>query len=122
MTYRLRYFLATFLTIIAGLLSRRLSFLPPEVGDALWAVMIYMMLRLFYGGKCSSRIAISALVISFSVEFSQLLTWDWLVRWRAGLIGHLLLGQGFLVSDLIAYTIGIGLVTYLDTHWIRRGR
>lgn len=122
MTHRLFYPLATLLTIIAGLLSRRLAFLPSEVGDALWAVMVYLILRTFWQGKWPSATARLALVISFLVEFSQLLTWDWLVRFRLSLLGHLLLGQGFLVRDLIAYTIGISLITYIDTNWIRRSK
>ena len=51
--------------------------------------------------------AACALITSFAVEFSQLIKWGWLVRIRSTTIGHLLLGQGFLWSDLLAYTVGI---------------
>ena len=58
--------------------------------------------------------AMAALITSFAVEFSQMLTMPWLVRVRSTFLGHMLLGQGFLWSDLLAYTLGI-VVIYLIT-------
>ena len=64
--------------------------------------------------------AMAALITSFAIEFSQILTPDWLVKIRSTFLGHMLLGQGFLWSDLLAYTIGIAVV-YGITALIRQG-
>ena len=56
---------------------------------------------------------------SYCVEFSQLIRWPWLVEFRSTTIGHLMLGQGFLWSDLIAYMIGIQLF-YILTDYIEK--
>lgn len=97
-----------------GLLSRRLPIIPAETGDALWAMVVFLAWAILLPGKSSRTLAVLALTSSYLVEFSQLLTWDWLVQFRATTIGHLLLGQGFLVSDLIAYLIGVVLIAILD--------
>ena len=64
--------------------------------------------------------AMAALITSFAIEFSQMLTPDWLVKIRSTFLGHMLLGQGFLWSDLLAYTIGIAVI-YGLTALIRKG-
>ncbi len=100
--------------IALGLLSRRVSFLPDACGDALWAMMVYCCVRILLVRSKLIVVALIALLLSFSVEFSQMLTFDWLVRFRSTFLGHMLLGQGFLWSDLLAYTIGVAII-YLIT-------
>lgn len=104
---RLLYICAIAVVIMLGLFSRKLSFVPECVGDALWAVVMYCCWRIVLVRRLPYIAAVCALVTSFAVEFSQLIKWGWLVRVRSTTIGHLLLGQGFLWSDLIAYTVGI---------------
>lgn len=103
------------LTIVVGLLSRKVAGLPAGIGDALWAVVIYLGWRLLaLPPRWSAGLA---LLVSYLVEFSQLLTWPWLVAFRATLIGHLLLGQGFLWSDLLAYTLGVLAAVACDSYF-----
>lgn len=104
---RLIYVCAIAVLIVLGLLSRRVSFVPESFGDALWAVVMYCCWRILLIKRPLYIAAVCALVTSFAVEFSQLIKWEWLTRVRSTTIGHLLLGQGFLWSDLIAYTVGI---------------
>ena len=40
------------------------------------------------------------------IEFSQLYQENWIIEIRNTTLGHLVLGQGFLWSDLLAYTFG----------------
>ena len=47
------------------------------------------------------------LIVCFVIEFCQLLTYDWLVQLRATLPGRMILGQGFLWSDICAYAAGV---------------
>ena len=95
------------LLIPIGLISRRISFIPAETGDALWAMMVFCMWRIILQNKKLSVVAIASLVHCYLVEFSQMITWRWLVSFRQTFIGHMMLGQGFLWIDLIAYSVGI---------------
>ena len=90
-----------------GLCSRQFNSIPNETGDALWAMMVFCIWRIILHKKKLTTIAIVSLISSYLVEFSQLITWSFLVEFRKTFIGHIMLGQGFLWIDLLAYTIGI---------------
>jgi len=47
------------------------------------------------------------------VEISQLYQVEWLNNIRSTTLGRLVLGQGFLWSDIISYTVGITIATFL---------
>lgn len=95
--------------ISIGLLSRS-KFLAPaipaNVGDALYATLIYFLLAVFWPKFNPKKRLLSTIGFCFLVEFSQLATWPWLVQLRQTLLGKLILGQGFLWQDLVAYCIG----------------
>ena len=113
------YLIGLALIIVSGLLSRKVDWLPEETGDALWAIMVYCLLRVIFPTARLLYIAIGSLTISYCVEFSQLIRWPWLVEFRSTTVGHLMLGQGFLWSDIVAYTIGI-ILFYLLNDYIEK--
>lgn len=117
---RICYLAGIAVLIALGLLSRRVKFVPAACGDALWAMMVYCCFRIVLIRKPMIISAVAALITSFAIEFSQMLTPDWLVKIRSTFLGHMLLGQGFLWSDLLAYTIGIAVI-YGLTALIRKG-
>ena len=117
---RICYLAGIAVLIALGLLSRRVKFVPAACGDALWAMMVYCCFRIVLISKPMIISAVAALITSFAIEFSQMLTPDWLVKIRSTFLGHMLLGQGFLWSDLLAYTIGIAVI-YGLTALIRKG-
>ena len=117
---RIFYLSGIAVLIALGLLSRRVKFVPAACGDALWAMMVYCCFRIVLIRKPMIISAVAALITSFAIEFSQMLTPDWLVKIRSTFLGHMLLGQGFLWSDLLAYTIGIAVI-YGLTALIRQG-
>ena len=117
---RIFYLSGIAVLIALGLLSRRVRFVPAACGDALWAMMVYCCFRIVLIRKPMIISAMAALITSFAIEFSQMLTPDWLVKIRSTFLGHMLLGQGFLWSDLLAYTIGIAVI-YGLTALIRQG-
>ena len=117
---RICYLAGIAVLIALGLLSRRVKFVPAACGDALWAMMVYCCFRIVLIRKPMIISAMAALITSFAIEFSQMLTPDWLVKIRSTFLGHMLLGQGFLWSDLLAYTIGIAVI-YGLTALIRQG-
>ncbi|MCY9213529.1 DUF2809 domain-containing protein [Bacillus haynesii] len=79
----------TFAAMAAGLASRKtadmlLDIVNAYLGDVLWA-----------------------LVFCFLIECSQLYHAPWIDHMRAAPLGGLILGYGFLWSDLLAYVLGV---------------
>lgn len=112
-----------------GLLSRspRL-FLPPFLrtysGDVLWALLVYLLIRWL---RPSHRLFVSALaasLVAVGIEISQLYHAPWIDALRHTRIGGLLLGFGFLWSDLICYAGGItlGFVCETTAQGVRKGQ
>ena len=110
---RVIYFCAIILLIPVGLLSRRVAALPDACGDALWSMMVFCCWRIVLARKKPITIAAAALLTAFAVEFSQLVRYDWLDSFRSTFIGHMMLGQGFLWTDLVADAVGVAVMFLL---------
>lgn len=122
---RLYYFLLIVLTIIIGLASRYFSNYFPEIinlglGDALWALMMYWMIAFVFPAVSIRNLTALALSVCFLVEFSQLIQVDWLNTLRSNRFAALVLGQGFLWSDFLAYTIGVVSGMLIEINLMRR--
>jgi Protein of unknown function (DUF2809) len=109
-----------------GLLSRsqwlpRGSFIAEFAGDTLWAAMVYFGVALLMPKFRPQILAIYALIFAFAIEFSQLLEWPWIVQLRSDPFARLILGRGFLWTDLLCYTVGV-LLAKLADHGGRRLR
>lgn len=114
MKARIKYFVIVCLIISIGLSSRSLDFIPLIIGDILYAMMIYFIMRFFFLKFRPIKIACIALVICFGIEFLQLYQAEWLVSIRNTKLGALVLGQGFLLSDLSAYFLGVSVAYFLE--------
>lgn len=108
---RVLYCIFIIITMILGLLSRKISYLPYVIkaysGDVLWALMIFFMAAFIFNEKKSVIVSIIALGFSYSIEFSQLYHSPWIDSIRSTTLGGLILGFGFLWSDILCYTIGV---------------
>lgn len=116
---RLRYLFMIFIVICLGLLSRRMSDYIPDIidlflGDLLWALMVYLMSRALFINWSARKIVLIGILFCFTIEFSQLYHGDWIDMIRRTTLGGLILGYGFLWSDLIAYLLGIGSGAAID--------
>ncbi|TRX65678.1 DUF2809 domain-containing protein [Flammeovirga kamogawensis] len=76
------------------------------IGDYLYALMIYFIAGFIFNKKGTGTILILSILICYLIEFQQLYQADWIVKLRANKLIALVLGRGFLWSDLVAYTIG----------------
>lgn len=94
------------IVILAGLLSRKLTMIPAITGDALYAVMIFLMIKFLLINTDYRKIAVLSLSICFLIELSQLYDAPWFNQIRNTNLGALVLGRGFLWTDLLAYTAG----------------
>ncbi len=117
---RVIYLLITVIIIFLGLTSRKLSeylpgFVAEYAGDTLWAAMVYFGLRFLFPAIGILKTMIFALLFSYAIEVSQLYQTEWINNIRNTTIGALVLGHGFLWSDLICYTVGIGISSIADS-------
>ncbi len=76
-------------------------------GDALWALMIVLILGFIWPKLRPKQLALFALLICFTVEFGQLYQPAWLTAVRKTTLGHLVLGSTLNPMDLLAYTVGV---------------
>jgi len=116
---RLLYLLVIVIVMLLGLGSRQYAeYLPPFVGvhfgDALWAAMIYFGFRLLRPQSSLRLVAALSLLFCFAIELSQLYQAEWINDIRSTTLGGLILGRGFLVVDLVRYTVGIACAAVLD--------
>jgi len=109
---RILYFFLIILVMFLGLASRRYSYVLPtwaatNAGDALWALMVFLGFGFIFKSSSTLKTALLAITFSYSIEISQLYHAPWIDAMRNNTIGGLILGYGFLWSDLVCYIIGI---------------
>ncbi|MEO8532219.1 MAG: DUF2809 domain-containing protein [Flavobacterium sp.] len=111
---RIYYCLSLFLVIGLGILSRKIAIIPLCFGDLLYAVMIYIIVRILFIDKKALHIILISLLFCYSIEFFQLYQANWIITVRKTLFGRYVLGQGFLWSDLLAYTFGVTIAFIIE--------
>jgi hypothetical protein len=98
--------------MLVGLASRRYrqhlpAFIGEYSGDVLWALMLFLVVSLVLAGRPLFLRYIISLILAFAVEVSQLYHSPWIDSIRNTTLGGLVLGFGFLWSDLVCYLVGI---------------
>ena len=83
------------------------SDLYKAVPDALWAMMVALLFALPKPYGTTRKIALSALLFSVAIEFSQIYQADWINALRKTTLGALVLGSGFAWLDMLYYLFGI---------------
>jgi hypothetical protein len=116
---RVAYAIALGLIVAAGLASRRFgdalpAFIATYAGDTLWASMVFVGLGFLFTRWSTGRVAAAALAFSCLDEISQLYHAPWIDAIRATTPGALVLGYGFLWSDLACYTVGVALAAVVE--------
>lgn len=111
---RLVYSALIVLTLLSGLASRQFqdylpTFLATYAGDTLWALLVFLLTGFLLPKKSIFLNALIALIFSFGIEISQLYHAAWIDTIRQTRLGGLILGFGFLWSDLLCYTAGIAI-------------
>lgn len=87
--------------------------IPLLVGDVLYAVMMFLIICFLFLRLSFKNIALISLSICYLIEFGQLYTAPWIDRIRDTTFGALVLGRGFLWSDLAAYTLGTAICLFI---------
>lgn len=106
--------------IFIGLCSRRYREQLPYVvaeysGDTLWALMVFLLIStIFVRSSLLSR-GLIAFAFSVLIEISQLYHAPWIDAIRQTRLGGLVLGFGFLWSDLVCYFVGILIGVFIES-------
>jgi hypothetical protein len=116
---RVVYGVALLLVVAAGLASRRVgsdlpAFVAAYAGDTLYATMIVVLLAIAAPRASTMHLAAGALAFCVAVEISQLHHAPWIDAIRNTTPGALVLGYGFLWSDLACYVAGVALGAAVD--------
>ena len=106
-------------TIVVGLATRRFRrSLPAAVGlyagDVLWATMVYLLLAAIWPRASIRRLAVGTAAFALAIEMGQLYRAPWIDAVRGTRLGGLVLGFGFLWSDVACYAVGIALAVLID--------
>ncbi len=107
---RLPYLCALIVLCVLGLLVRRRSAVSPSFftvyfPDAAWTMAVYCGFGLLFCRDARLHFP-AALGVSVLIELTQLWHPPFLEALRATTLGGLVLGYGFLWSDLVCYTVG----------------
>jgi hypothetical protein len=115
--------------IILGLASRKMASILPNflnvyLGDALWALMVFIGVGFIFRKMETTKVALIGISFCYLIELSQLYQANWINEIRRTTLGGLVLGYGFLWSDLLAYFIGISVGAAIEILWrgIQKGK
>ena len=82
------------------------GFIRHTFGDFLCVILLYCFFKTFIEGH-HFKIAISVLLIAFTVEFLQLTNYLEFFNLQNNHLAKVILGSTFQFSDLVAYSLGI---------------
>lgn len=110
------YFLyAILLLLIEVLIASYLhdAIIRPYGGDFLVVILLYCVIKAFANAPVF-RTAMSVLIFSYLVEISQYFHLTRLLGLQNSRMADWLLGHSFSLTDMLAYTLGIGLVLVVE--------
>ncbi len=104
---------------LLGIGSRRYAqvlpgFIAAYAGDTVWALAAFLGIGLVLPRASTRTIACLAMAFSVAVEISQLYHAPWIDSIRQTTLGGLILGFGFLWSDLACYAMGVTLGVIIE--------
>nr|WP_321453469.1 DUF2809 domain-containing protein [uncultured Carboxylicivirga sp.] len=123
--YSIRNFLATLFLMALGLFVRSSyitvpTSIEPYIGDIIWGAMVFFFFGTFLSTISAKNRILVAITFSYLIEFSQLLKYNWLEHLRSYKIIALVIGYDYSTSDLICYTIGIGIAFLSELIFVKR--
>ena len=120
--FRYRYFILSIVIFLIELfigLFIHDEIIRPHIGDLLVVILIYCFLRSFLNFS-TCTIAIAALLFSYMVEILQYFKIVEKLGLQNSKIARTIIGTSFSWIDMLAYTIGIGLVLLIEKAIIKK--
>lgn len=101
-----------FIEVLIALYLRN-DFIRSYVGDFLVVILLYCFVRTFLKAPVIT-VAIGVLLFSFVIETGQYFHFIALIGLQHSTLARVVLGDSFTLDDLIAYTVGILMVTTVE--------
>ena len=117
LTFNTKYFLfaiALFVIEVSIALFVHDRFVRPYVGDFLVVILIYCAVRTFIKAA-PAKIAPGVLLFSYTIEILQYFQIVDRLGLSRNVIAKTVIGYGFEWWDLVAYTLGVGLILILES-------
>lgn len=114
---RLIYLIVLIFIICTGLYTKNMTGKITEIIDIIdvvWSMMVYFLFRIVFINWTIKKVAAFGIMFSFIVELSQLYHSDWIDKLRNTFLGGIILGSEFVLTDLLAYLVGIGFAAVID--------
>ena len=110
-----KYFIAFLLLFLieVSIAKYTKGFLRHTIGDVLATMLLYSLIKSFIKSSVIKTLLI-VLVISFVIEFLQLSNLQNLYPENLKGLLKLVLGTSFSIGDLIAYSVGIGILYFIE--------
>lgn len=89
------------------------AYIRPYGGDFLVVILIYCTVRAFFKTPVMAT-CIGVLLFSYIVEITQYFNLVYVLGWGNSRTARILMGTHFSFIDLLAYTLGIGLVILIE--------
>lgn len=114
MQFNYNHFIAfIFLLFTEILLTQTTGFIRHTFGDFLAVIGVYCFIKSFF--KITPiHLGIGVLIFSFTIELLQLTTFLNLIGLGGNKTANIIFGNTFSFSDLIAYTLGVITIVFID--------
>ncbi|WP_240186749.1 ribosomal maturation YjgA family protein [Pedobacter namyangjuensis] len=94
------------------------NFIRPYIGDVLVVILIYYFVKAFIKAPVLPM-AIGVLIFSYLVETLQYFQFVKLIGLANNKLANIVIGNYFAWEDIVAYTIGITIVLFIETYFIK---
>lgn len=99
--------------VIELIIAQTTGFIRHTLGDFLVVILLFYLMKAFFSFS-NITIGIGVLLFSFLVEFLQLTSFLEFIGMQNNKLATIILGATFSIGDLIAYTLGIVTVLYVE--------
>lgn len=106
------------LGIVSRVVHTGMVIFDKYLGDTLYAAMFYAIFRLFWRGMAAARLAVSVMVVMTGIELFQLTMIPARLLTNEHLMARItarLIGTEFSFRDLLAYSVGIACMYFVDS-------
>lgn len=116
--FNLKYFIAFIILLFTEILiSKTTGFIRHTFGDFLATIGVYVFVKSFLYIK-PIPLAIGVLVFAFVVELLQLTSFLEITGLSESRVATIIFGNTFSYGDLIAYTLGVVTIVFIDKNYI----
>lgn len=120
MKFNRRYFIAFILLLLTEIgIAKTSGFIRHTFGDFLAVIGVYCLVKSFIE-LTPMKVGIGVLIFSFFVEILQLSPFLEITGLSENRIASIIFGATFSYGDLVAYTLGVITIVFIDKKYITK--